>query len=179
MAYAASHGYPVPAVYEAHGAEMVLERLDGPTMLQAIVAGDLDLRAGAEMLADLLRRLHELPPQSRTAEPHCLLHLDLHPENVMMTSRGPVVIDWCNATDGEADLDTALAALIMAQVADDPTYPYAAEAGEFLDAFLPIAPGDPRRLLDEAVALRADQSTMTPRDLDLLDGATARIRGNG
>jgi hypothetical protein len=96
----------------------------------------------------------------------------------MMTGRGPVVIDWCNATDGEADLDTALSALIMAHVAVDPTYPYSVEAGEFLNVFLPIAPGDPRRLLDEAVARRADQSTMTPRDLELLGAAAARVRGD-
>jgi aminoglycoside phosphotransferase (APT) family kinase protein len=180
MAYAAGLGFPVPAVYEAHGAEMVLERLDGPTMMQAMAAGDLELRDGAAILADLHRRLHELPPQSPSATgQYCLVHLDLHPENVMMTGRGPVVIDWCNATDGEADLDTALSALIMSQVAIDPAYPYAAAAGEFLDVFLPIAPGDPRRLLDEAVALRAGQSTMTPRDLDLLGAATARIRGDG
>jgi aminoglycoside phosphotransferase (APT) family kinase protein len=180
MAYAASHGFPVPAVYEAHGADMVLERLDGSTMLQAIVAGDLPMRDGAEILADLLRRLHEIPPRSQpTAEQQCLIHLDLHAENVMMTRRGPVVIDWCNATDGEADLDTGLAALIMAHVAVDPAYPYAAEAGEFLEMFLPVAPGDPRRLLDEAVARRAGQSTMTPRDLDLLEAATARVRGDG
>jgi aminoglycoside phosphotransferase (APT) family kinase protein len=179
MAYAASRGYPVPAVYEAHGADMVLERLDGPTMLQAIAAGDLTMRAGAEILADLLRRLHELPPQSESAEKRCLVHLDLHAENVMMTHRGPVVIDWCNATDGEADLDTALTALIMAHVAVDSEYPYAAEAGEFLKIFLPLAPGDPRRLLDEAAALRAAQLTMTPRDLDLLEAATALVRGDG
>ena len=41
MTHVAAHGYPVPAVYEAHGSDMVLERLDGPTMAQAMVAGEL------------------------------------------------------------------------------------------------------------------------------------------
>ena len=35
----------------------------------------------------------------------------------MMVSRGPVVIDWRNATDGAPDLDVALSAVILAQVA--------------------------------------------------------------
>ncbi|MET8154258.1 hypothetical protein ACIBSW_00800 [Actinoplanes sp. NPDC049668] len=47
-------------------------------------------------------RLHELPPEAGGA---------------FMTSRGPVVIDWCNARPGEPDLDPGLTALILAQVA--------------------------------------------------------------
>jgi hypothetical protein len=35
MRYLAGLGYPVPVVHEASGSEMVLERLDGPTMAQA------------------------------------------------------------------------------------------------------------------------------------------------
>jgi hypothetical protein len=45
-------------VHQARGAEMVLERLEGPTMAQAMAAGELDLGDGAAMLAELLRRLH-------------------------------------------------------------------------------------------------------------------------
>ena len=43
-------------------------------------------------------RLHvvEAPPGLRTGfgPGRAVLHLDLHPANVMLTSRGPVVIDW-------------------------------------------------------------------------------------
>lgn len=31
-----------------------------------------------------------------------VLHLDFHPANVMLTSGGPVVIDWTNARAGPA-----------------------------------------------------------------------------
>src|SRR5256885_16073146 len=113
MAYAAGLGFPVPAVYSASGPDLVMERLDGPTMAQALLAG-MPLAEGAAMLADLLRRLHELPARSGAGT---LAHFDLHPENVMLTARGPMVIDWHNAGDGPADLDTALTALIIGQVA--------------------------------------------------------------
>jgi hypothetical protein len=41
MDYVRSLGYPVPAVHRAAGPDLVLERLDGGTMLQAFVAGEV------------------------------------------------------------------------------------------------------------------------------------------
>ncbi|MEV4637106.1 phosphotransferase [Actinoplanes sp. NPDC049548] len=164
MRYLAGLGYPVPAVHEASGADMVLERLDGPTMAGAVGSGDLTPAQAAAELAGLLRRLHELPPWPGAPAGSCLVHLDLHPENVLLTSRGPVVIDWRNTRPGEADLDTALSALILAEVslAD---HPLARDARNLLDAFLTAAPGDPRRLLDDAVALRGTQLDVPTADL--------------
>lgn len=43
-----------------------------------------------------------------------LLHLDLHPMNVIMSSCGPIVIDWTSAQRGDADFDAALSYLLMA-----------------------------------------------------------------
>ena len=165
MAYVAGLGFPVPAVYEAHGADMVMERLHGPTMTRAVRGGDLATGDAAAMLADLLRRLHALPGRSGSGS---VLHLDLHPDNVLLTGRGPVVIDWCNVTDGDPDLDTALSALIIATFADEPV------VAALLDEFLRRAPGDPRRLLDEATAVRARQLDTEPGDLTMV---AARVRG--
>jgi aminoglycoside phosphotransferase (APT) family kinase protein len=189
MAYVGGLGYPVPEVFAASGNEMVLERLDGPTLSQSMEAGRTSLEAGAETLAGLIRRLHELPPWPGDL-PHwpgdenggpgnggSVLHLDLHPENIMLTSRGPMVIDWCNARIGEADLDTGLSALILAQVAVDGTHPMAAFAGDFLDTLLPLLPGHPVRLLDEVVEFRAGQLTMGADDIVALDEAAAWVRG--
>ena len=215
MAYAASHGYPVPTVHTARGSDMVLDRLHGPTMAQAVLGGRMSLSEGAVILADLLRRLHELPPHSSrgadstnarttidggavgataatgatgasaaaraaaatSAKGETIVHLDLHPENVILTERGPMVIDWRNAGDGPADLDTALTALILAQVAiGSIEHPLGAAAGEMLDSFLELAPGDPTRLLDDAVALRRRQLTMSPDEIAALDTAAARVR---
>jgi len=42
-----------------------------------------------------------------------VLHLDLHPLNVMVGPKGPVVIDWTNACLGDPDVDVALAWVLM------------------------------------------------------------------
>jgi tRNA A-37 threonylcarbamoyl transferase component Bud32 len=175
MAYAGGLGFPVPRVYEADGTDLVMERLDGPTLATALLTGTVPLGAGAAILAGLLRRLHDLPSRSG---PGTIVHLDLHPENVMLTAHGPVVIDWHNAGDGPADLDTAFTALILAQVAlGSLAHPMGASAGEFLDRFLDLAPGDPTRLLDDAVTLRSQQPTLSPEEIGELGAAAARVRG--
>jgi hypothetical protein len=206
-----------------------MERLTGPTMAQALDTGDLGLAEAAQILADLLARLHSLPIWPGAAPGTSILHLDLHPENVMLPGpgenrgparrpdlktdhgsarrpdlktdhgtalgtgpgpdhgtaprpspgpeRGPMVIDWRNATSGEADLDTAFTALILAQVAiGSIAHPLGARAGDLLDLFLPQAPGDPTRLLDDVVAMRARQSTMSPDEVGALPTAAARVR---
>jgi aminoglycoside phosphotransferase (APT) family kinase protein len=54
-------------------------------------------------------RLHEVP-----FEGEWLLHLDLHSDNVLLSRRGPVVIDWTNARAGDPALDVALTWVIGA-----------------------------------------------------------------
>jgi hypothetical protein len=87
-----------------------------------------------------------------------------------------MVIDWRNATDGAADLDVALSAVILAQVAVDDSDGRAGLARTFLAEFLAHTVGDPLRLLDEAVARRRANRTMTPNELELLVPAEAIIR---
>ncbi|WP_367669319.1 hypothetical protein [Streptomyces sp. DT2A-34] len=57
------HGYPVPRVRLADSSrsELVMERLYGPTMLEAFVAGRIDASEGGDILARLLRQLHAGP----------------------------------------------------------------------------------------------------------------------
>ena len=47
-----------------------------------------------------------------------LLHGDLHPGNVLMSSTGPVVIDWFDATIGHPVADVLRSSLLMQPVAD-------------------------------------------------------------
>jgi tRNA A-37 threonylcarbamoyl transferase component Bud32 len=176
MAFVAGHGYPVPTVFDVDGADLVMERIDGPTMLGALWAGTLDLAQAARTLAQLQNRLHNVPGRTAALSGDRVIHLDFHPENVMVGSRGPVVIDWRNATDGVADLDVALSAVILAQVAVDDGDGRAALARDMLARFLEHTEGDPLRLLDEAVAHRRANRTMTPAELDLLVPAAAVIR---
>lgn len=176
MAFVAAHGYPVPAVFDVDGADLVMERVDGPTMLVALGEGTLELAHAARSLAQLQDRLHNLPGRPGAPAGDRVIHLDFHPENVMIGSRGPMVIDWRNAADGPADLDVALSAVILAQVAVDDADGRGALARTMLARFLEHTKGDPLRLLDEAVARRRANRTMTPAELDLLVPAEAIIR---
>ncbi|MFJ5875307.1 MULTISPECIES: phosphotransferase family protein [unclassified Streptomyces] len=49
-----------------------------------------------------------LPKRFGTADGDQVLHLDLHPGNVILTRRGPVAIDWCNAGAGDPAADVAM-----------------------------------------------------------------------
>jgi aminoglycoside phosphotransferase (APT) family kinase protein len=110
----ASLGYPVPVVHDATGPVIVMERVDGPTLAESLVTG-LAPDEGGALLADLHDRLHALAwPGAAPGE--ALLHLDLHPLNVILRRPTPVVIDWSNARPGSADLDVAMTAVILAQV---------------------------------------------------------------
>jgi hypothetical protein len=105
MAHAAASGVAVPWVFEVREDALVLERLDGPTMAQALWERPWTFRSQARILA----RLH-----GRIAAAS-LCHFDLHPANVILSPAGPVVIDWTNAIrDGDPAVDAALTYLILA-----------------------------------------------------------------
>jgi len=113
MRHCASHGYPVPEVFDADGADIVMQRLDGPTMLDHMSARPWTMRATARRLAELIDRLGRVPlpdhelPAAVDDRGDTLAHLDLHPENVILTHDGPIVIDWSNTGIGVAGLDAA------------------------------------------------------------------------
>ena len=111
MRHARAHGYPAPEVFEAGGTDLVIERVDGPTMMADVARRPWRLGAHARLLADLHERLHAI---SAHDGPGSLLHLDLHPDNVLLSPRGPRVIDWANARGGEPALDVAVSWVILA-----------------------------------------------------------------
>ena len=170
MEHVAALGFPVPAVYRADGPDLVLERVHGPTLVAAFGAGTVGVADGAAILVDLHRRLHDLPPPSRTPD-LCVLHLDLHPDNVMLGPAGPVLIDWRNAAEGPADLDLAMTAVILAQVAVDDRLPISGPAGALLAEFLHRAGGDPLSQLDAALARRRRDPALAPDEVALLTAA--------
>ncbi|MEU5278784.1 phosphotransferase [Streptomyces asoensis] len=174
MAHVRAHGYPAPAVRPtAARTDLVMERLDGPTMLQAFAAGTLDPGEAGAVLARLLRELHALP--GRFSADARVLHLDLHPDNVILTSDGPRVIDWANAEEGDPGLDWGMSAVILAQVAVS-GLPIAGPARAMLGALL----ADPRDLteegLREALRRRAANPTMSREETELLGPAAELIR---
>lgn len=136
MEHARAHGFPVPAVHEVRGDALVLERIDGPTMLDVV-----DLDRHPAVLADLHRRLHEIPFEGAT-----LLHRDLHPENVILSPRGPVVVDWTNAAAGEPAFDVALVWVILMGTRDRRAVPFARDFVAHFDGW--------RAGLEDALAYR-------------------------
>ena len=119
MEYALRKGYPVPRVLGIEPDSLVLERIDGPTMLDDLRIRPWTIRRQAALLAELHERLHEIdaPPGLEVAGAgDRLLHLDLHPDNVLLSPAGPFVIDWTNARRGEPALDVALTWVILATV---------------------------------------------------------------
>jgi aminoglycoside phosphotransferase (APT) family kinase protein len=119
IAYAAEHGYPVPAVHELRddGKDLVMEKVEGLTMLQAIEKKPWKIGAYGRLLGELHVRLHELPAPDFVPKldgGDRFLHFDLHPLNVMLSPTGPVVIDWTNACSGPAGADIGRAWALMA-----------------------------------------------------------------
>jgi len=113
MAHASANGYRVPQVFEVGANALVLERIDGPTMLDDLWRRPWRLARHAATLARLHRELHEIDAPPELGEGR-LLHMDLHPENVMLSPTGPVVIDWTNARAGDRALDVAMTWVIGA-----------------------------------------------------------------
>jgi hypothetical protein len=112
-------------VYDADGRDLVLERLDGVDMLADLGRRPWLIARHARTLADLHDRLHQiaapsgLPDVAGPGQGRVVLHMDLHPGNVMLASRGPVVIDWVGARAGAGGTDVAMAYLIMTTAETD------------------------------------------------------------
>jgi aminoglycoside phosphotransferase (APT) family kinase protein len=175
MRHVAKYDYPVPAVREVAGPDMVIQRLNGPTLADAAIAGDLTGAELGEIHADLHRRLHAIPAPSGTPG-RVVVHGDLHPLNVIATDDGPVVIDWRNAEEGTPEFDIAMTAIICAQVALDPAFeeltPLVREAlATYLANSIDPTPG-----LPAALRARGNNPTLTPAELALLPAQEALIR---
>lgn len=142
-------GYPAPRVFEVvehegrHG--LVIERLDGPTLLERVVrdpgdTGLLDAFTSLQLrLAALACEVDALPPLEQRIEERCAAfgvpdeereriraqvascprgsvpyHGDFHPQNVLSTARGLVVIDWFAACRAHPAADVAQTCIVMA-----------------------------------------------------------------
>jgi aminoglycoside phosphotransferase (APT) family kinase protein len=112
MRHVRAHGYPAPEVFDAGAGWLVMERLDGTDMLAAMRKTPRGVTAAARQLAGLHRRLGVIAaPDWMEPAPgpvgDRVVHLDLHPFNVMSTPDGLVVIDWANARRGDPAIDIA------------------------------------------------------------------------
>ncbi|MFP5320756.1 MAG: phosphotransferase [Acidimicrobiia bacterium] len=105
-----AHGFPVPAVHDVDGRDLVMDRVEGPVAIEEIKRRPWTTAAHGRLLADLHRRLGEVPP----LDGGHVLHLDLHPGNVICSPDGPVVIDWSNAAAGDRAADLATTWMLLA-----------------------------------------------------------------
>ena len=163
MSFLHTSGYPVPEVLEVSddGRDLVMERVDGPTMVEAVGARPWTLRRSGHELAELHERLHafDAPPFLAPVPVGAgtkLLHRDLHPLNVMLGSRGPVVIDWSGAGAGDPAVDVDIAWVLMA-VGELP-------GGRAKAAFHSIG----RRLLLSAFLSRFDRASIVAQLRDVV-----------
>jgi aminoglycoside phosphotransferase (APT) family kinase protein len=178
LALAARHGVPVPEVYEAAGPDVVLEHVRGPSMLTALLEDPSTVGVHGRMLAELHDRLDRVAAPAdwylpvRGERPGRLVHGDLHPGNVVLSSAGPVLIDWTNAATGHPACDTATTWLVLACLSHpDPVVDARIDGlrRPLLDAFLPA--------IDRAAAARTVPYVAADRIADpaTTDAERARI----
>src|SRR4051812_20939199 len=184
MAYVRSHRYPCPEVFDAGDGYLVMQRLDGPTLLG--YAMPLHIRRSALVLAGLHEQLHAIPaPDWLPKAPipgDAVLHRDLHPLNVLMTHDGPVVIDWANAARGDASYDVAdtWTVFACAEASDLPPHerllaPLARRM--FLRAFLGALDSDSaRRAIPAVVEHRRNDRNMSPAEVARMAKLADRAR---
>ncbi|GAA3465987.1 phosphotransferase [Nonomuraea roseola] len=119
MRHARRHGFPAPEVFDADGPDILMEHVAGPSLLEETARAPGRAAEHGELLAGLLRRLSAVRSpgwlQAAAGRPgNRLLHLDLHPGNVLLTGDGPRVVDWANAARGAPGADAACTWLILA-----------------------------------------------------------------
>jgi aminoglycoside phosphotransferase (APT) family kinase protein len=120
MDYVRAYAYPAPAVEEISddGLDLVMERIEGTDMVARMTKRPWSIRRQGRLLADLHHQLHEIAApawlhHAPVGEGDRLLHLDLHPLNVILSPTGPVVIDWTGASRGDPAVDVAIAWVLM------------------------------------------------------------------
>lgn len=149
-------GYPVPRVWRVAPGEMVLDRLVGPTMAEDLARRPWRAAAHGRRLAALHTALHAIAAPAGL-RPHAVagdavLHLDLHPQNVILGPDGPVVIDWSNARRGPAAADVADVWVVLACLGREPATPASLGARARAAVVDRVEPAVRRRLLAAVLA---------------------------
>jgi aminoglycoside phosphotransferase (APT) family kinase protein len=123
MQHLRAHGAPVPEVFSADGDEMVMERLEGRSLMDVLTSRPWRAKAIGRQLAALQRQIHAIPAGDidlpRMGDGNAILHFDLHPDNVMVTAQGPVVIDWSNVAVGDPLADVVFSWMLMSTAEPD------------------------------------------------------------
>ncbi len=113
----ASAEFPAPKLAQRLStSSLVMERIDGPTMLEDLIARPWTLSRHAKNLARLHRALGMINAPAdweRVSEGESLVHLDLHPGAIKMSNGRPVVLNWSRAARGSSAFDAAVTYVIL------------------------------------------------------------------
>lgn len=183
MRFVGEHGYPVPVVYDVGPGYLVMEHLTGPTMLESALRHPWRIGSFGRLLAELHVQLHEIKaPEWLTTQAaiigNCVVHRDLHPLNVLMTEKGPIVIDWANAARGSSSYDVADTWVLFA-TAEAPGNPLknslaAVARRSFLRNFLAaFDTGEVRAAIPSVVEHRVADRNMTEREKERMSQLSA------
>jgi streptomycin 6-kinase len=188
MRYLRERGLGVPEVYDAGGTDLVMARIDGIDLLTDLSRRPWRAARHAITLAQMHDQLHEIPAPDWLPRPFGegegdgdrVMHLDLHPGNVMTTADGPMIIDWSNGAAGPPGADVAMASLIMTvSEVDDLPFPVRLIVervrGKVIRTFEQRVSHDHRPYLVAAARLRIVDRNVRPAEVTvlqrLIDGA--------
>ena len=125
MRWVRTHGVAAPEVFDVDGSDLVMERIVGRSLLDGLATKPHRLPAAGRILADFHRQLDGVPvletlpcryPPDDADGPVGIVHGDLHPDNVMLSPDGPMLIDWTNACVGDRGADLAQTWIIVAHL---------------------------------------------------------------
>jgi len=126
MVWVRDHGMPVPEVFDADGADLVMERVEGRSLLDGLPTHPHRLPGAGRVLADLHHRLAAVPVAPWMTHRYVegdvddvrlgVVHCDLHPDNVMLGPSGPVLIDWTRSCAGDRRADLAHTWIVLAEL---------------------------------------------------------------
>lgn len=156
MEHVRAAGYPVPRVWRVGPGELVLDRVEGPTMADDLARRPWRAARHGRTLGRLHAALHRIDApaglRSHAVEGTAVLHLDLHPQNVILSPGGPVVIDWSNARRGPGAADVADVWVVLACLGREPSSPTSLRGRVQAGVVDRIEPAVRRRLLDALLA---------------------------
>ncbi len=177
MRYLRKAGLGVPEVYDASGKDLVMARLDGIDLLSDLSRRPWRAARHAVTLARMHDQLHKIAAPAWLDQPlgegDRVLHLDLHPGNVMLTADGPMIIDWSNGAAGPPGADVAMASVIMSiSEIDDLPLPVSLIAGrirrQVIGRFEASVGHDFRPYLTAAAKLRVVDRNVRPGEVTVL-----------
>ncbi|GAA3461380.1 phosphotransferase [Saccharothrix longispora] len=166
MRYLRGCGVPVPRVADVSETDLVMEYVPGPRMSQELDARPWRAGALGRELAELHRRLDDVPPPGFLGggRDGGLVHLDLHPGNVVLGPEGAVVVDWASAACGDRRVDVAMSWLAIAVAPLRPLERLV--RARFLRGFLSGADAGVRRAMPTAAAIRLARHQRDEAEVD-------------